>query len=362
MLNKINVRLGERSYPIYITTNYSHLGTVFNSARIKGKILIVTDTNVEKYQAQFVSESLNACGLEHIFHVIPAGEKNKILQTVQGIYDILIQHNFDRYGCIVALGGGVVGDIAGFAASTFCRGIHFVQMPTTLLATVDSSVGGKVGVDYLGYKNIIGSFYQPKLVYINVNSLKTLPKNELIAGLGEVVKHGVIRSPDLLEYLADNRDKIFMNDETVMQFLIKENCAIKASIIEADEKEESGLRVILNFGHTIGHAIESAFQFSLLHGECVAIGMMGALQMALKLEMIDVSEVQKVEKLLKFLGLRTRYPEIDPEKIYQNIFFDKKIKNGKIYFVLPKAIGDVYYLPIEDTALIRQTLLSLKAE
>ena len=357
MLNKITVSLGERSYPIYISTDYSHLGEVFK--KVNSKVLIVTDTNVEKTQAPEFISCLKATGIEPVVYAISPGEKSKNLETISSIYDILLKNNFDRSSTLVALGGGVVGDAAGFAAATYYRGINFVQVPTTLLAQVDSSVGGKVGVDFKDYKNLVGSFYQPKFVYINVNSLKTLPEREIRAGLAEVVKHSIIKSPDLFEYIEYNKDKIFNLDESVLQYLIKENCSIKASIVEQDEREEDGTRELLNFGHTIGHAIESAHGFELLHGECVSIGMMGAFKLAQKLDMVSEEEVIKVQKLFSVLQFRTSFSKVSSEEVFKRISYDKKIKNGKTYFVLPKAIGEIYYLAVEDMNLVKEVVNEL---
>lgn len=360
MLNKMTVSLGERSYPIYMATDYSHLGEVLT--KINTKVMVITDSNVEKAQGTEFLSNLKDAGITPVVHVIFPGEKSKNLETVSEIYEVLLNNNFDRSSTIIAFGGGVVGDISGFVAATFYRGINFVQVPTTLLAQSDSSVGGKVGVDFKEYKNLVGAFYQPKFVYINVNSLRTLPEREIRAGLAEVVKHSIIKSPELFEYIEYNKDKIFKFDEAVLQYLIKENCTIKAAIVEQDEREEDGIRALLNFGHTIGHAIESAHGFRLLHGECVAIGMVGAVKLAQKLDMIATEEVQKILKLFKGLKFMTSYSEVSADDVFKKISYDKKIKNGKVYFVLPKAIGDSYYFAIEDMNLVKEVIDELKSE
>ncbi len=356
---KLNINLNERSYPIYITTDYSELGKSLQSAKLRGKMVLITDTNVEKQQSDLCIESLKDYDCEIHKFVIPAGEKSKNLENIREIYKFLIDLKLDRSATLIALGGGVVGDITGFAAATFLRGINFVQVPTSLLAQSDSSVGGKVGVDFNDSKNIIGAFYQPRLVYINVNSLKTLPKRELQAGLAEVVKHGIIQDPDFFEYIDYNVNKIFSFDEGVLQYLAKMNCAIKGNVVEKDEKE-SGLRANLNFGHTIGHAIETVMNFELLHGECVALGMVGAFKMAQYLEMVDESLVDKVKETLKKIGLPVRLDGIDVDKVYNQMFYDKKIKGSKLTFILPRRkIGEVIQCTIDDEELIKRAIADL---
>lgn len=356
---KINVNLAERSYPIYITTDYENLGKCIQGARIGSKLVLITDTNVDRAQAEDCLKALNGLGFEVHKFVIQAGEQNKNLDTVRDIYKYLMGLRLDRKATLIALGGGVVGDITGFVAATFLRGIHFVQVPTTLLSQADSSVGGKVGVDFEGSKNIIGAFYQPKFVYINVNTLRTLSKRELTAGFGEVVKHGIIMDPDFFEYIEYNIKKLYSFDPDALQYLTKINCSIKARVVEEDEKE-SGLRAILNFGHTIGHAIESVSNFELLHGECVAIGMVGAFKLARHYEMVEEAAVVRVIDVLQKVGLPTRYEKMDVEKVYQQMFYDKKIANNKLNFILPKAIGEVVECSVEDEQLIKRVLNELK--
>ncbi|MCX7710142.1 MAG: 3-dehydroquinate synthase [Clostridia bacterium] len=352
---KLNISLGERSYPIYITADFNGLGKCCQSARLKGKVVVITDTNVDKYQSEQCIENLAEAGFEVIKYVIEAGEKNKNLKTVEEIYKFLISQKLDRHSTLMALGGGVVGDITGFAAATFLRGINFVQVPTSLLAQADSSVGGKVGVDLEGSKNIVGAFYQPKLVYINVNTLKTLPKRELQSGLAEIVKHGVIRDPDFLDYIDYNIKKIFNFDEDILKFMAKTNCQIKGNVVEQDEKE-SDLRAILNFGHTIGHAIESVYNFELLHGECVALGMVAASRLAYHLEMLEEDSVNKIVDVLRKIGLPIKLNGIKVDEVYNQMFHDKKIKDNKLVFVLPKAIGEVIQCNIDDEALLKKVI------
>lgn len=355
---KMSINLGERSYPIYIDTNYADIGKSIASARLSGKMVLITDTNVDMHQADECINALKESGYDVHKYVIAAGEENKNLDTVNEIYRYLVKQKLERNSVLIALGGGVVGDITGFVAATFLRGINFVQVPTTLIAQADSSVGGKVGVDFEGSKNIIGAFYQPRLVYINVNSLKTLPKREVQAGLAEVVKHGIIKDRDFFDYVEYNLNKIFEFKEDVLQFTARANCSIKGSVVEEDERE-GGLRAILNFGHTIGHAVESVSGFQLLHGECVSIGMVGAFKMAQHLGMVDAKESDRVIGLLERIGLPTGIKGMDVDKVFAQMYHDKKIKNNKLVFILPKRIGEVLQISIDDTALIKKVLQEL---
>lgn len=355
---KLNVNLGERSYPIYVASDFTGLGKAMTSARLAGKAVIITDSNVDRFFSEECFYVLSGAGFEVYKHVLPAGEANKTLDTVRDIYEFLLGIKLDRHSTLVALGGGVVGDITGFAAATFLRGINFIQVPTTLLAMADSSVGGKVGVDFKGSKNMIGAFYQPRFVYVNVNTLKTLPVRELRSGLAEVVKHGLIMDENFYEYIDFNIKKIFSFNEEVMQYITKMNCTIKGSVVEQDEKE-SGLRAILNFGHTIGHAIETVQNFELLHGECVSLGIAGIFRMGLYLEMVDEATASKVEGTLSRIGLPVRLKGLDVEKVYRQMFHDKKVKGSKLHFVLPKKIGEVVECVIEDEELIKKVLADL---
>jgi 3-dehydroquinate synthase len=352
---KININLPERSYPIYITTGFGDLESCFEHAGIEGKVAVITDENVDRYYSQKVQLELENAGRKFFKYIIKPGEGSKNLNTISGIYSFLINNGFDRQSSIVALGGGVVGDIAGFAAATFLRGVNFIQMPTSLLAQADSSVGGKVGVDFKNCKNIIGAFYQPKFVYINVNSLKTLPARELKAGLAETLKHGLIIDENFYEYIEYNLEKIFYYDIDVLQHITKVNCRIKGDIVEKDEKE-SCLRAILNFGHTIGHAVESMSDFKLLHGECVAVGIIGAYKMARYLGMVSEDTVSRVIKTVERIGLPVYIKGLDIEQVYNQMFYDKKVKKGILNFILPKRIGEVIICSVEDQTIIKSVL------
>jgi 3-dehydroquinate synthase len=355
---KMNVNLGERGYPIYVTTDFTGLGKACASAKLFGKMVVVTDSNVEKYYGDACIEALSETGAEVSRHVIPAGEKSKNLDTVKDLYSSLVSLKLDRQSTLVALGGGVVGDITGFAAATFLRGINFVQIPTSLLAQADSSIGGKTGVDFEGGKNLIGAFYQPRFVFINVNTLRTLPDRELKSGLAEVIKHGLILDSDFYDYIDYNINKIVTFDENVLQYISKMNCSIKGKVVELDERE-GGLRAILNFGHTIGHAVESVSGFALLHGECVSVGIAGAYRLAMKMGMVDAKTTGQVENTLRKIGLPVKVQGMSAKAIYEQMFYDKKITDGKLNFVLPKGIGDVIQCTVENDELIKEVVSEL---
>lgn len=354
------VSLGERSYPIYIANNFSGFCTCLKEAGIglEQKLVVITDENVDSCHGAGFLEELKSSGYKAEKYVLAPGERSKNLETIQNIYRFLINSKLDRKSALIALGGGVVGDITGFAASTFLRGINFIQVPTSLLAQVDSSVGGKTGVDFDNVKNIIGTFYQPKMVYINVNSLKTLPPREFISGMAEVIKHGIIRNADFFNYIKDHLDEILNYNENVMRHVIKANCSIKSDVVEQDERE-SGLRAILNFGHTIGHAVESVSDFELLHGECVSIGIVGAFKIACYLGMISAETVDDIAALLEKTGLPTSVKNLNPDKVYEKMLYDKKAKGGRLLFVLPRAVGDVILRFIDDDKLIMKVLTEI---
>lgn len=357
-MGKIYVELGDRSYPIYIEADFSGLGSALKEAGLCGRVMVVTDSNVGRLYLETCMNELSSAGAQVCSHVFEAGEKSKNLDTVQDIYRQLTAQRFDRGSVIAALGGGVTGDLAGFAAATYMRGISYVQIPTSLLAQADSSIGGKTGVDFEGVKNIVGAFYQPRFVYININTLRTLPLRELRSGLAEVIKHGLIRDAGFFDYIRMNMHKIFGFDETALRHVTKSNCSVKKGVVEQDEKE-SGLRAILNLGHTFGHAIESVSGFTLLHGECVSIGIAGAFRLAQKMGMVGNAVTEEVEKTLEAAGLPVRASGMDPQRIFAEMLHDKKAKGGKLNFVLPVRIGEVTVRTVEDEKLLMEVLKEL---
>ena len=339
-MNRLYVNLGENSYNISFHSDFGKLLGVLEEIGAPKKLMVITDTNVEKLYAEEVTSLLSDGGYDVGCYAFEAGEENKTPQTVLDICSACMEHKMDRKSMIIALGGGVVGDMAGFAAAIYMRGISFVQIPTTLLSQSDSSVGGKTGVDFAGAKNILGAFLQPKHVYVNVSTIKTLPEREIISGMGEVIKHGIIRDEEFFEFLSDNYNLINNLDTDTLIYMSNKNCSIKAQVVEEDEKE-SGVRAHLNFGHTIGHAIESASNYTLAHGECVGLGMMAASYIAEQRGLITDAELERIILLLENYGFETKTEITDYDAIINLMLSDKKTISGKIRFVLPVCIGDV---------------------
>lgn len=339
-MEKLFVDLDENSYDILFSDSFDGLPSSLADIDAPKKLLIVTDTNVEKLYADEVKAILNDNGYDASVYAFAAGEENKNMDTILGICGACIEHQLDRKSMIIALGGGVVGDMAGFAAAIYMRGIDFVQIPTTLLSQSDSSVGGKTGIDFASGKNILGAFHQPRLVYINVETLKTLPEEQFISGMGEVIKHGIIRDADFFEYLKNNSEKIKSLDSETLIMADKINCSIKADVVMQDEKE-NGLRAVLNFGHTIGHAVESAYNFKKTHGECVGIGMSAAGYIAVKRGLIPESALKEMETVLAMYGFNIKVGLPDNDTVYSIMQKDKKKLSGKLTFVLPVRIGEV---------------------
>lgn len=339
-MEKLKVNLGENSYDILFSDSFEFLPDAMVEIDAPKKILVVTDSNVEKLYAAEVDELLRQNGYNSAVYTFAAGEENKRMDVILGICGACMEHEMDRKSMILALGGGVVGDMAGFAASIYMRGIRFIQIPTTLLSQSDSSVGGKTGIDFMESKNILGAFHQPKLVYINVGTLKTLPPDQFVSGMGEVIKHGIIRDASFFEYLEQNAELIKTLDSETLIKMDKTNCAIKAAVVETDERE-TGLRAILNFGHTIGHAVESAYDFKMTHGECVGLGMIAASYIAKERNMIDDTVLNRIEAALALYGFKTRVALPPKETVLGYMQKDKKKIAGKLKFVLPVKIGEV---------------------
>jgi len=335
----VRVDTGSYSYTIHIENNFNNLAEVFKAAGLTSrKICVITDSRIKNVYLNEVTKRLENLG-EVIHYAFPEGEKNKNLSVVQDMYKFFVENNMDRKSVVAALGGGVTGDIAGFAAATYMRGISFVQLPTSLLSQVDSSVGGKVGVDFMDNKNMVGAFYQPEFVYINTNTLNTLPPGQFASGMGEVIKHGLIQDKEYLDYIWDNRESARGLDENIMAQIVAGSCRIKAKVVSADEKEQ-GLRAILNFGHTFGHAVESLSGFSLSHGASVAIGVSAALHLSEARGSISREEAEKFRELLEFFDLPVRCPGYDRQAIYDFMTRDKKTKNNEITLILLNKIGE----------------------
>lgn len=339
---ELKVTTKTNQYPIIIENNFDGLLSAFESTGLIGrKLCIVSDSNVAPLYLDKITEMLKVSFIKVINYIIPAGEVNKTLDTIRDMYDFFVQEQLDRRSVLVALGGGVVGDITGFAAATYVRGIPFVQVPTTLLAQVDSSVGGKTGVDFNGHKNMVGAFYQPHFVYINTSVLETLPKREFAAGMAEAVKYGYIIDKSYLKYIVDNREAIKALEHSAMAEVVYGSCKCKAFVVDRDEKE-TGLREILNFGHTFGHAVETLSGFKLIHGECVAIGMVAGLYFSMKRDNITAEELASAEELLKYFDLPVRVEGLVVEDIFKQMFYDKKTKDGKLNIVILNEVGSAY--------------------
>ncbi|MFW6413876.1 MAG: 3-dehydroquinate synthase [Verrucomicrobiota bacterium] len=308
-------------------------------------ILVVSDDNVSDLYIEQIKKFLLQAGAAkcHITS-FPAGEQSKNLQTISSLYQEALNARVDRHSLIVALGGGVVGDVAGFVAATYLRGIDFVQIPTTLLAMVDSSVGGKVGVDLPEGKNLVGAFYQPSLVVIDVNLLQTLPLRELRCGLAEVVKYGMIMDAGFFKQLEETVNELIKYDPSTYRDVIEHCCRLKAEVVQADEKELTGRRAILNYGHTFGHALEALMSYSgLTHGEGVAIGMGMAADLAVLTGLTEKTTAARQDALLQALELPTQWrgEKVEPEKVYSYMFHDKKTVSSRLRLILPQRIGQV---------------------
>jgi 3-dehydroquinate synthase len=342
----VKVSLGKRSYSIKIGPKLiARLGDECARLKFTSRCAIITDTIVGKRYAKPVFESLVKAGFEPSLIVVPAGETAKSFKTVQGCYDQLAGHRIERKSFIVALGGGVVGDLAGFVAATYLRGIAFVQVPTTLLAQVDSSVGGKVGVNLKSGKNLVGAFHQPRLVLCDLDTLDTLPQREFRAGLAEVIKYGIIFDAGLFERLERDLPKLLARDQKTLVTVIARCCEIKAGVVGKDETE-SGPRAILNYGHTIGHALEAISRYGkFLHGEAISIGQIAAAKLSQKLAGLSASDTQRILTLFKRAGLATwtKFDAAQRTKLFAAMRLDKKVSSGEIKFVLARRIGHVVW-------------------
>jgi len=339
------------------------LGVWMSRLKLGKKVLLVSNPVIFKKYGERAIAALKLVGYEVSSCTLPAGERYKTLKSLQKIYDIALQHRLERSSTIVALGGGVIGDMAGFAAATWLRGINVVQVPTSLLAMVDSSVGGKTGVNHPQGKNLIGAFHQPRFVLIDPSVLKTLPPREFRAGMAEVIKYGIIWDAELFAKLEESKrlDQMRYVDEELLQIILSRSCQAKAAVVSKDEKE-AGLRAILNYGHTIGHAVESLTGYKLVnHGEAVAIGMVAAGQIAVQLQMWKPEEAKRQDALIQKAGLPTKLPNVlDIEAILDTLQTDKKVEAGKVRFVLPTQIGAVTVTDQVPADVIRQVLREMQ--
>ena len=340
-MKTLTVNLGDRSYPIYVGAGIlARAGEFLQAAGLRGKVAVVSNSTVAKLYIEPVNEALTRAGFEVVTILIPDGEEHKNLDSLATIYDRLVRARFERKSIILALGGGVVGDLAGFAAATYLRGVPYIQVPTTLLAQVDSSVGGKTAVNHRDGKNLIGAFYQPRLVLIDVEMLRSLPRRELVAGLAEVIKYGIIEDAELFSVLEDKIDRLIGLDGALLSQVIAASCAIKARVVEQDEREDD-YRAVLNFGHTVGHALEAATGYSeFLHGEAVGVGIAKATAISLRHGFCDQQTLDRIRRLIEKTGLPADLPKsVTKESLIQGMEVDKKSAGGKIKFVMCAGIG-----------------------
>lgn len=342
-MEKLGVKKdGTFCYAILFEKDFSCLAEEIAGLGFCGhKLCVVTDSNVAPLYLEKVKSELSK-QFDQVFEfVIPAGEQNKTLDNVKKLYEYLILNHFDRKDCLIALGGGVIGDMTGYAAATYLRGIDFIQVPTSLLSQVDSSIGGKTGVDFDSYKNMVGAFHMPRLVYMNLSVLNTLDEEQFSCGMGEILKHGLIKNQHYFSWCMENAEKIQARDYETLLSMIQESCKIKRDVVEKDPTEQ-GDRALLNFGHTLGHAVEKLKDFKMLHGQCVAVGSVAAMKLSAMRGNLSVEEVSYAEKCFEAFGLPTRIDGISAEDILKISKSDKKMEAGKIKFVLLHEIGNAY--------------------
>lgn len=359
-MRKVEVELGANSYKIHVGSGLlAQTGRWLNESGFSGKLVIIADPTVKRLYGEALNQSLSNDGFSVTNLLVPEGEEQKSLETAGRLYQELTDCYVERTTPILALGGGVIGDLAGFVAATYQRGVPLIQLPTTLLAQVDSSIGGKVAVDHGRLKNMIGVFYQPRLVIADTDTLRTLPPNELANGLAEVIKSAAIRSRELFVFLEQNIDLIKSLDKNALEEIVFQSAKIKAEIVEKDEKD-LGLRNLLNYGHTIGHAIESVSDFEVAHGGAVAIGMLAAARISDEMGILDKSELIRLRKIVENAGLPTEMPGIEAERLIQAMKHDKKVLRDKIRFVLLKSIGSAFITDEVSPSLLEKVLANEK--
>lgn len=354
-MRTLNVELGTRSYPIYIGPALLSSGKIFASHITGHQVMVVTNDTIARLYLDDLTQALS--GYDVHTKVLPDGEQYKNMDTLTSIFDALLEVPCDRQSTVIALGGGVVGDIAGFAAACYQRGVALIQVPTTLLAQVDSSVGGKTAVNHAMGKNMIGAFYQPKAVIADTNTLDTLPDRELRAGVAEVIKYGLIRDHEFFHWLEENIDALLKRSQDTLAFAIERSCMNKSQIVARDEREK-GERALLNLGHTFAHAIETATHYgSWLHGEAVAVGMLMAADVAVRLNNISALEFDRIAALVDKAELPVRPPrEISPSQFIDFMSVDKKVEQGNIRLVLLRAIGQAYLSDNYPASILDETL------
>jgi len=355
-MKKVRVRLGINSYDILIDSGLlPQTGARLKEIGFSGRVVIITDPTVKKLYGDTLKQTLDDSGFETLLLEVPEGEEQKSLETAGRLYYELTDFYAERTTPILALGGGVIGDLTGFVAATYMRGVPLIQIPTTLLAQVDSSIGGKVAVNHGQLKNKIGAFYQPRLVISDIAILKSLAPGDLSDGLAEAIKHGVILDKEFFTYIEKNLDRIKSLDAGVLETVVFRSAKIKAGVVEKDERDFN-LRNILNFGHTIGHAIESVSDLRVQHGEAVAIGMLAEARISSKLGIFKENEMSRLEEVIARAGLPIQIPALQLEEIIKAIKHDKKILQGKIRFALPRTIGEAFLTDEVSPSLVEEVL------
>ncbi|ADL04610.1 3-dehydroquinate synthase [Lacrimispora saccharolytica] len=340
MGNRIPVHMnGTLIYEIVMEAGFGRLKEELKKLNLEErKICIVTDSNVASLYLEEVESIVSSCCRKAEHFIFPAGEENKNLDTVKNLYEALILKQFDRQDYLLALGGGVVGDLCGYGAATYLRGISFIQVPTTLLSQVDSSIGGKTGVDFDSYKNMVGAFHMPKLVYTNIASLKTLSEEQFSSGMGEIIKHGLIKDEPYYRWLMEHATEIQNRDFTVLSQLVLVSNQIKREVVEKDPTEQ-GERALLNLGHTLGHAIEKLSDFRLMHGHCVGLGCIAAMAISINRGMIQPEELSRLLSVMEAFGMPVTVSGLSPENIVLTTRSDKKMDSGTVRFILLEQIG-----------------------
>ena len=362
MMQRVEVELGERSYSIVIGSGIvDEIRAFVRQAEYSPHGMIVTDTNIAPLCAGQIAALLADAGVQAEIATIPAGESSKSLMQANELFTLAIELGLDRRSPIFALGGGVVGDLAGFVAATYMRGVPFIQIPTSLLAQVDSSVGGKVAVNHPLGKNLIGAFYQPDAVFADLDVLRTLPQREIATGLGEIIKYGIIYDADFFAWLEVNRVDVLALEPAATAYMIARSCEIKADVVRQDE-HEGGLRRILNFGHTIAHAIEKETGYARYrHGEAVAIGMAGAADISVQMGLLPDADRVRMNELSRAMGLPLSAEGVTADAMYEDLFHDKKTVGGRIHWVLADSIGKVSVHSDVPEEMVRKTLLGLSS-
>jgi 3-dehydroquinate synthase len=356
MMQTLQVALGDRAYPIHIGSQLISQADLILPHLKRKQVAIVSNVTVAPLYMAALANPLRNAGVNVIEIVLPDGEAYKNAETLNHIYDALLKNRCERSTTLIALGGGVIGDLTGYAAATYLRGVPFIQVPTTLLSQVDSSVGGKTGINHPLGKNMIGAFYQPKLVLADIDTLKTLPQRELSAGVAEVIKYGLIRDADFFSWLETNMAKLMSLDEAVVSYAVYRSCQNKAEVVAADE-HETGERALLNLGHTFGHAIENAMGYGTwLHGEAVGAGTMMAAQLSKKLGWLTAQDVLRMDALFQAAKLPLNPPKLGAERYLALMQLDKKVADGQIRLVLQQAIGRAVITGDYDKQMLQQVL------